>query len=46
MSQYPQNLLGALCNNPDMIDFVKGYFLLIPELESYDKILRSLGVIS
>ena len=25
MSQYPQNLLGALCNNPDMIDFVKGY---------------------
>ena len=28
------------------LDFVKGYFLLIPELESYDKILRSLGVIS
>ena len=27
------------------LDFVKGYFLLIPELESYDKILRSLGVI-
>ena len=28
------------------LDFVKGYFLLIPELESYDKILRSLGVLS
>ena len=26
------------------IDFVKGYFLLIPELESYDKILSSLGM--
>lgn len=26
------------------LDFVKGYFLLIPELESYDKILHSLGV--
>ncbi|MGN0318940.1 MAG: chemotaxis protein CheC [Lachnospira sp.] len=25
-------------------DFVTGYFLLIPELESYDKILTSLGV--
>lgn len=22
---YPQDLLAALCNNPDMIDFVKGY---------------------
>ncbi len=28
------------------LDFVKGYFLLIPELESYDKILSSLGVLS
>ena len=25
-------------------DFVTGYFLLIPELESYDKILNSLGM--
>ena len=25
-------------------DFVNGYFLLIPELESYDKILSSLGM--
>ena len=25
-------------------DFVTGYFLLIPELESYDKILTSLGM--
>ncbi len=25
-------------------DFVKGYFLLIPELQSYDKILGSLGI--
>lgn len=25
-------------------DFVNGYFLLIPELESYDKILNSLGM--
>lgn len=25
-------------------DFVTGYFLLIPELESYDKILTSLGI--
>jgi chemotaxis protein CheC len=25
-------------------DFVTGYFLLIPELESYDKILSSLGM--
>ncbi len=26
------------------LDFVTGYFLLIPELESYDKILSSLGM--
>lgn len=26
------------------LDFVNGYFLLIPELNSYDKILTSLGV--
>ena len=26
------------------LDFVNGYFLLIPELNSYDKILSSLGV--
>ena len=25
-------------------DFVTGYFLLIPELDSYDKILTSLGM--
>ena len=23
--QYPEKLLSALCNNPDMIDYVKGY---------------------
>ena len=27
------------------LDFVTGYFLLIPELESYDKILSSLGML-
>ena len=26
------------------LDFVNGYFLMIPELESYDKLLESLGV--
>lgn len=26
------------------MDFVTGYFLLIPELDSYDKILASLGM--
>ena len=26
------------------LDFVNGYFLLIPELNSYDKILSSLGM--
>ena len=25
MDSYPQNLLAALCNNPNMIDYVKGY---------------------
>ncbi|MGN0141507.1 MAG: C39 family peptidase [Roseburia sp.] len=24
-ASYPENLLAALCNNPEMIDFVKGY---------------------
>ena len=47
------DMIGALLSVPASefgkygeLDFVKGYFLLIPELESYDKILRSLGVIS
>lgn len=26
------------------LDFVNGYFLMIPELNSYDKLLESLGV--
>ena len=25
MDAYPEKLLSALCNNPEMIDFVKGY---------------------
>ncbi|MCM1180317.1 MAG: C39 family peptidase [Clostridium sp.] len=25
MDKYPEDLLAALCNNPEMIDFVKGY---------------------
>jgi chemotaxis protein CheC len=28
----------------DMSDLIKGYFLLVPDLESYDKLLSSLGV--
>lgn len=30
MEKYPEELMAALCNNPEMIDFVKGYLTAEP----------------